>query len=70
MVKAGEWELCGSKGAGADQGLSCTQRRGNAIGSRWKCERNGTLKSHALGCYISKNFYGIARGGKEDPCPL
>lgn len=65
MVKAGEWELCGSTGAGADQGLSCTQRRGNAIGSRWKCERNITLKSHALGCYISKNFYGTAREGQR-----
>lgn len=70
MVRAGERELCGSTGAGADRGLSYTQRKGNAIGSRQKCERNNSLKSHALGCYISKNFYGTAREGKEDPCPL
>lgn len=31
MGKAGEWELCGSTGAGADQGFSYTQRKGNAM---------------------------------------
>lgn len=43
MVEAGEWELRGSTGAGAEQGLSCTQRKGNAIGSKRKCERNITV---------------------------
>lgn len=41
MVKAGEWELCGSTGAGADQ-LHTEKRK--CLGSRWKCERNITIQ--------------------------
>lgn len=70
MAKAGVWELCSSTGAGAEQGFGCTHRKRNATGSRWKCDTNIIVQSHAVGCYISKNFYRRARKGKGDPCPL
>ena len=68
MAKAGVWKLCGSTGAGAEQGLGCTHRKQNATGSRRKCDTNIIVQSHAAGCYISKNFYCRAREGKGDPC--
>lgn len=61
---------CSSTGAGAEQGLGCTHRKRNATGSRWKCDTNIIVQSHAAGCYVSKNFHCRAREGKGDLCPL